>query len=197
MLIFFEAIHLYILLAILVIVLIYLRIQGRRLFHLFFCAVFGIYLIGVVSVVIFPIHIPQNDMALGRELPLNFVPFDFGRCDFLSLCIRNIYENILLTMPFGFGISFITKIKSHHITWLAVTVGLIFEVTQLMISLAIGSLFRVVDINDVILNAIGVLFGYSLFRIFGWLFLFVTQKFGVSDKHIFAYVYEVYNIAEN
>src|SRR5262245_15268057 len=111
MLIFFEAIHLYISLSILVLVLTGLWIQGSSHFHLFFCCVFGIYLIGVVSVVIFPIHIPDRGIALSHELQLNLMPFNFGRCDFLFLCIRNIYENILLTIPFGFGISFITKIK--------------------------------------------------------------------------------------
>ena len=191
MLIFFDAIHLAISLAILIVTLIGLWIQGRSLFHLFFCAVFGIYFIGVASVVIFPIHIPENDLPFHYKLQLNLSPFNFGSCDFLFLCLRNIYLNILLTMPFGFGISFIIKFKSWIVFLLAIAVGLIFEITQLLISLAVRSSFRVVDVNDVILNAIGVLLGYSLFKIFRWLFLLVIEKLRVDRTRFLSYVYDV------
>ena len=194
MLIFFEATQLYISLAILAITLIGLWMWGKGLIYLFFCMVFGIYLIGVVSAVIFPIHIPEASIPLRFKLQLNLIPFNFGSCDFH--CLRNIYENILLTIPFGFGISFITKIKARNMIWLAIAVGLILEITQLVISLTVRSPFRVVDINDVILNAVGILLGYGLFRIFGWLFLSVVPKLGVNRKQIFAYVYDMVNIAE-
>ena len=36
-----------------------------------------------------------------------------------------------------------------------------------------GGYGHAVDINDVILNAIGALAGYGLFRGFGWLYLLV------------------------
>lgn len=197
MLISFEPIHLYVSISVLVIVLMVLWALGRSLSYLFFCVIFGVYLIGVVSVVIFPIHVPDRGMELSRELQLNLKLFNFGRCDFLFLCIRNIYENVLLTIPFGFGINFISKIKAQRIIWLALVVGIMFEVTQLALSLAVRSPFRVVDVNDVILNATGVLFGYGLFGIFARLFKFLLQKFRVSHKHIFAYVYDVVNLAEN
>ena len=122
---------------------------------------------------------------------MNLVPFSFGACDPLILCLRNIYENILLTIPFGFGISFISKIKPSNIYWLALAVGLVLEIIQLVISLIVHSAFRVVDINDVLLNAIGVLIGYGLFRIFGKIYSDAAHKLQIRHRHVFAYIYNV------
>lgn len=191
MLMSFDATHLYISLTVLAVVLIVLWMQKRSLSYIFFCAIFGIYLVGVISVVVFPIHIPEMGMEFNRRLQVNLVPFNFGRCGFLYLCIRNIYENILLTIPFGFGVSFIARLKPKNIFWLAIAVGCAFELVQLIISLAIRSSFRVVDINDVILNATGVLLGYGIFTMFGRLYLFIMQRFHIQPKYILAYIHDV------
>ncbi|MDO9302332.1 MAG: VanZ family protein, partial [Anaerolineales bacterium] len=104
---------------------------------------------------------------------------------------RSIYENILLTIPFGFGISFIARINPKKIAWLALSVGLSFEIVQLVTVLIVRVSFRAVDINDVILNATGVLFGYGFFKIFGWLYLYITDKLEIRHKYIFANIYDV------
>jgi len=143
-------------------------------------------MIGVISVVVFPF--PVGVTAPNFKPSINLIPLRFGDCSFAMLCVRNIYENILLTMPFGFGINFITRIKSQNVFWLALAVGFTCEFTQLIISLIFKSAFRSVDINDVILNATGVLFGYGLFRIFGWLFGYVTDRFEIRHQTIFAYI---------
>jgi len=177
--------------SLLVIILIALRWRGKSISHLLFVSVFWIYLMGVVSLVVFPFPIGFPDPNFKPDI--NFIPFDFGYCDprIRSLCIRNLYENILLTVPFGFGISFITRVKLRNIFWLAVGVGFVFELTQLIISIAIRSSFRVVDINDVILNATGVLLGYGVFRLFGALYSFITHKFQIRHRYIFAYIYDI------
>ena len=92
-----------------------------------------------------------------------------------NLCVRNIVDSILLTMPFGFGVSFIAQIKAGNIPWLALTVGLVFEAIQLAISLIFKSLFRVIDINDLLLNTIGVLLGYGVFMVFARAYLAITR----------------------
>ena len=141
--------------------------------------------------VIFPIHIPDGNPEFVRRLQVNLVPFYFGGCYYLPLCLRNIYLNILLTIPFGFGISFVAKVKHKDVIWVVVAVGLVFEFSQLIVSLVFRSPFRVVDINDVILNAVGVWLVYALFRIFGFLYLFVTKRFEMRHRFLFAYVYDV------
>jgi len=108
-----------------------------------------------------------------------------------DLCNRNFVENILLTLPFGFGISFIAHIKPGNIPWLALAVGLSLETIQFIISLIFKSSFRVIDINDVLLNATGILIGYGFFRLFAFGYLETTQRFGIKHKMLLAYVYEV------
>jgi glycopeptide antibiotics resistance protein len=122
---------------------------------------------------------------------VNFIPFYFGTCEIAALCIYNIVGNILLTMPFGFGISFIVQFGSKNLLWLAFAVGFALESSQLVISLIYQSAFRSVDINDVILNAFGVVFGYGTFRLFGRLYSYVTDRFEIRHKYIFAYIYDV------
>jgi len=51
--------------------------------------------------------------------------------------------------------------------------------------------FRAIDINDVILNTIGVALGYGVFRIFGVIYSFIIRKFKQQPRYIFAYIYDV------
>jgi len=98
----------------------------------------------------------------------------------------------MLTIPFGFGINFLTRIKPGNIIWLAITIGLGFELYQLLMSLVFRSGIRAVDINDSILNGTGVLLGYVLFRVFAWVNLKVTKRFEIKHKWLFAYIYIVF-----
>jgi glycopeptide antibiotics resistance protein len=150
-------------------------------------------MMAVVSVIVFPFYIPENFSEFGNKLSINLVPFDFESCfdDLPALCFRSIYENILLTVPFGFGVSFITRINPKRIAWLAISVGLVFEIAQLVIVLIFHASFRTVDINDVILNAAGVLLGYGIFCVFGVIYSFIIQKLAQQPRHIFAYIYDV------
>jgi glycopeptide antibiotics resistance protein len=193
MLINFDWIHIYIGLVLLGIALIFLWRKNKSVSYLFFFAIFWIYMMTVVSVVVFPFFIPENISEFSSKLNINLVPFDFGNCfDYLpDLCIRSIYENILLAIPFGLGINFIAHINPKKIVWLAVFVGLSFEITQLVMALILHNSFRTADINDVILNATGVLLGYGIFRVFGLIYSFVIQKLKRQPRYIFAYIYDV------
>jgi glycopeptide antibiotics resistance protein len=180
--------------AILAILLVILWFKNKCSSYLFFFSIFWFYLLYVVSVVVFPfpvIGIPAGEIF---RPSINLIPLYFGSCgELANACYMNIIGNILITMPFGFGINFIVRVKARDFLWLALMVGLIFEVTQLIISLVFKSSFRSIDINDVILNAIGVLLGYGCFRVFAWLYLIVTQRLKIKDAGIFMYVH---NIAE-
>ena len=187
----FSYLHLLIGLAVLAVLLIRFAHQGRGFWYLFSFSVFWVYLLFLVSVIVFPI-VPLPDEIRGTFKPrLNLVPFYFGTCYLLRLCLLNIVGNILLTIPFGFGISFITPLKPRDFLWLGIATGLVLEGTQLVVSLAYRSAFRVVDINDVILNTIGVLVGYALFRILGQLYLSLTRRFSITSQPLFAYIYSV------
>jgi glycopeptide antibiotics resistance protein len=176
---------------ILAIILVRLKTQKRSFWYLLFFSMFWIYLLFVLGTIIFPIAPLPKIYRDEFRLSINLIPFYFGACDPWDLCLRNIVGNILLTVPFGLGVSFITGLRWKDFIWLSPSVGLVFEGLQLMIALLFRSAFRVVDINDVILNTLGVWLGYLLFRMFGSFYLFVTKRFEIQDQSLSAYIYEV------
>jgi glycopeptide antibiotics resistance protein len=187
----FTYFHLFVGVAILTFILIFLWKQKRDLWHLFFFAAFGLYLLLVLSGVIFPLAPLSPEYAENFKPNLNLIPFYFGRCDIPELCVEGAIDNILITIPFGFGISFIARLRAKDFLWLAPLVGLVFEMIQLILSFVFRSAFRATDINDVIFNAVGVWLGYGVFRVFGWLYLYITQRFEIKNKYLFAYIYDV------
>ncbi len=191
MLMFMDLNAFYIAFVVLALVLIGVWLKNKDPFQVFFVFVFGVYIINVVSVVVFPFPVGYDTSNFKPNI--NLIPFNFGHCDprALELCIREIYQNILLAIPFGFGVNFIARIKPKNILWLASGVGFAFEFVQLAISLIVRSPFRAVDINDLILNAIGVLIGYGIFRIFGVMYLHVVQRLPSQPRHIFAYIHDI------
>jgi glycopeptide antibiotics resistance protein len=121
---------------------------------------------------------------------VNLIPFYFGQFAQTEGFLVSA-QNIILTMPFGFGLSFIAKFKAKDFLWLALGAGLGIEITQLVISLGLGFPYRIIDINDVLFNATGVLIGYGLFRVFALLYLVITQRLGIEHRGLPAYVHDI------
>ena len=127
-----------------------------------------------------------------RVHAINLIPFYFGTCwELPRLCAVGIYENILMTVPLGFGVSFIARLKSRNFLWLAVAVGLIIETAQFALDLATGIAYRTVDANDALFNAIGILLGYGMFAAFAWVYLAITHRFGIHHTGLLAYIHAV------
>ena len=182
---------------ILLILLIVLWRRKRDGSYLFCFSIFWMYLLILIGLTVFPIPILTDFKgSMWRQSTtfiltgINLIPFHFGGLFSLhpNVIFREIVGNILLTVPFGFGVIFITPLKVKNIPWLAFTVGLVIETTQLLISIGLGVSYQGIDINDVILNAFGVVIGYGLFRIFAWFFLKIKLRFGINPKGFFAYV---------
>lgn len=103
--------------------------------------------------------VTYRDVSFGG---VNYIPFkEIFRYNFgSSLFYRNVFGNMLLFLPYGFFIGyFIDTKKFRYIFILSLISSLSIEITQL----AIG---RVFDIDDVILNVVGALLGFLLFRLF-------------------------------
>lgn len=165
--------------------------RKRSFSYLLFFSVFWVYLLMVVRTVIFPIAI-NVDYSSPRIMPrINLIPFYFSYCAILRLCIMETVGNVILTIPLGFGINFLVQVKSKKLLLLALAIGLGFEFSQLLISLAFRSGFRTIDINDVMLNFIGVLIGYELFKAFAWTYIKAAEYFGISYKCLFADIYDI------
>ena len=75
------------------------------------------------------------------------------------LFYRNIVGNILMFVPFGFFTSYYLKLeKKRTIFCLALIVSVVIELIQLKIG-------RAFDVDDIVLNIVGSLLGYILYRI--------------------------------
>ena len=89
----------------------------------------------------------------------NFIPFkEMFRYEFASpMFFKNVIGNMMMFLPYGFFISFYLKLRKAPI---AFTLSLIASVVIETIQLLIG---RVFDIDDIILNVIGGMFGFYLY----------------------------------
>lgn len=170
----------------------------RNFPYLVFLAIFCVYLLYAMDKVFFPMDISgsyademrQHTPILAR---VNIVPFQFGKYGLTQARLISGLNNILLTVPFGFGLNFISRIRLKDILKVSIILGLGVELTQLFISLLLRYPYRVVDINDSILNAMGVLLGYGLFRIFAWICIEVTRQFEINHKGLSLYIFEAAN----
>jgi glycopeptide antibiotics resistance protein len=158
-------------------VLLILWRRRHRPVYLFCFSLFFVYLLVALCVVFFPIRLPQNwpkdvtvQTALWTLSHINLNPFNYGNLFSMnaSIIFWNLGGNILLTLPFGFGLPLLVPVSTRRIFWVALFAGLFFETTQLVIELSglVSGYGHSIDINDVVLNAAGILLGYGLFRLF-------------------------------
>lgn len=111
-------------------------------------------------------HMMFNFGGTNANGEANFVPFKtiasyvLGHEGFLIGSL-NIVGNIVLLIPIGFIAPFVYQ----KMTWrtslvLAVASGLAIELLQVVLHVGIF------DIDDVLLNALGVILGYGVFKVF-------------------------------
>jgi glycopeptide antibiotics resistance protein len=179
----------------LVVPLILLWRSRHSLPHLFCAAVFGIYVVFALQKTFFPLMISGTyPDAMRREPFLNFVnviPFYPGPWGYSESYFIGNMQNIALTMPFGFGVSFVARLRAKDFLWLAPALGLGIELAQLIAGLLLRYPFRMIDVNDSIMNALGVWIGYGLFRGFAWLYLWISGRLRMRHRWLSAYVVEV------
>lgn len=126
--------------------------QKRSLAYLSFFSAFWLYLLILISVTLFPIpldggyrfdNLRELIAHMQRAQGINLIPLYFGTCwELPRPCAIGIYQNILMTVPFGFGVSFIARLKTRDFLWLAITVGLVIETAQFALNLAMGGACR-------------------------------------------------------
>jgi len=169
--------------------------RNHRRPQLFFRILFWFYLLLAIRQTLFPIF-PGNDwrQPLSEILShINLRPFYFGGLfgPLPHLARLEIIGNILLTVPFGFILPLVMRIKARHLPWLLLVGGFGYETGQLIINLVFGGNFRSVDINDVILNMAGTLIGYGLFQSFALVVRLVTANSKNPSTGLGAYVRDV------
>lgn len=133
---------------------------------------FVVYLILLVNILVLKllpvVTVGQMMFNFGgtQEGPSNLIPFKTiipylsGKNGFLIPMI-NIVGNIVALVPAGFLIPFIyLKMNWRRTLFLALLLGLIIETIQLIMHIGIF------DIDDVILNALGVMIGFWKFNLY-------------------------------
>jgi glycopeptide antibiotics resistance protein len=152
-----------------------LRVKKHNWLYCSVFVLFYLYLLVLIRITLFPVPLPGtlgNRQTVSHILSrVNLIPFNFGRLLELhpNIIRYEIGGNILLTVPFGLSFPFLVQVRNRMVLWIALTFGLSIKTAQLLVSLAIGSAYRGVDINDVLFNAAGVLLGFLLFRACTWL----------------------------
>lgn len=148
------------------------RKKGKA--HLFGLTLFGLYLLAAVAAVFFPIPYAQNWPAnltwadtSARLARINWIPGEYGTLFLFEIPPWVIFwefaGNVLLTVPFGFFVSALTPVRGRRLVVLALLTGFSIEALQLVIGLLVGYYYHSVDINDVLLNALGVLVGAGVY----------------------------------
>ena len=132
-------------------------------------SLFILYMTVVVSITIFPIIIDSDLMPI-NDSSIILVPFstitNLLENATLWTIVLQIIGNIIMTIPYGIFIPFMVK-KKRWYNYLVYTLifPLAIELTQLIICVSTNSFYRTVDIDDVILNSIGIIIGYGIYKI--------------------------------
>ncbi|GAP16024.1 glycopeptide antibiotics resistance protein [Longilinea arvoryzae] len=161
--------------------------RKRSASSLFFIAVFWIYLCFLIGATLFPIDLSPDTRAWMRSQAgfsdrMNLIPFYFGPFGSLWRSRDMLLSNILLTVPFGFGIGFVARVRPRDLRWLPLAVGFGIEGAQFGVGLLLGYPYRVLDINDTLMNALGVVAGYGLFWLLARLMLWLDARNGSRLK---------------
>jgi glycopeptide antibiotics resistance protein len=167
-----NSINLYVIvpgLVLMIVLLWRMRLTRSRSYRFFF-ALFWIYLLMLVNLLVFSItsyrQITWDDRL--EMLPLllsrvNLFPLHFGRFPMSAYVLNEMGLNILVTVPLGFGLAFLKPLPPLKMLLGAVATGLFFEIGQFAGSFLTATPARVTDINDVIFNGLGVMLGYGVF----------------------------------
>lgn len=151
---------------ILIFYIFYAIIKKLQIEKIFLTSAIIIYLAAVVCVTLFPIKLHSPAVYFGEYMCYNIKPFftikNMLRTD-TKYMIYQILGNVFLTVPYGIFVM-VSKEKCSIIglIFIAVLFPACIESTQMLVGVTIGNIYRIIDIDDIILNTIGVIIGYLI-----------------------------------
>lgn len=133
-------------------------------------ALAGAHLGAVLGVTLFPLPINGVDPFTAPYSNVQLEPFATIRMLFRgSQSSRQLGGNLLLLVPMGVLVPIAWRAARPF--WTTVAVGVVVSVTievlQFLLGVLVGQFYRVVDVDDVLLNVAGVVVGRLLFAA-GW-----------------------------
>jgi len=174
----------------------FLRLKKKKsLAYLLFFTIFYVYIFKVLYYTLFQFQsllllrhfMPDlilNGQTAGKDI--NLIPL-------ITLTLQDLKTsllNILLLIPFGFGLPFITDFRMEKIVVLGALFSIAIELLQLITGFMAKITFRIADINDVIFNTAGVAIGYILFIGFVRIYRHISHNGERSANPILRYIAE-------
>jgi glycopeptide antibiotics resistance protein len=141
---------------------------------IFWYSLFFWYWAFAISVLFFPFPYQKEiivDAIKGNFQKNQFIPFHSIYAIWVtqtkSVFLMQVVGNVVLTTPLGFLLPVINKngrsIKTAFI--FAVLIPVAFELLQYLFSLGLGFTYRTADIDDVILNFMGLMIGFIAWKL--------------------------------
>lgn len=167
--------------------------KKKNLVYLLFFTIFYIYLYKVLDYTLLQFqsllllqHFLPNLILNGIEAGkvVNFIPL-------ATLTLEDVKTsalNILMMMPFGFGLPFITNFRIKKIVIVGFFFSIAIELLQLITGFMANTTFRIADINDLIFNTAGVAVGYILFVGFVRLCRYTIRNWKMRENPILRYI---------
>ena len=169
--------------------------KKKSLAYLIFFTIFYVYIVKVLDYTLFQF---QSLLLLKYFMPnliLNGQPAgkDLNLIPLITLTPQDLKTsllNILLLIPFGFGLPFITNFRMQKIVVIGALFSIAIEFLQLITGFMAKITFRIADINDVIFNTLGVAIGYILFVGFVHIYRHLSHNWEISANPILRYIAE-------
>ena len=166
-----------------------MRRRPERRVQAVFTALFAVYLVLVFQATMFPI--PVDGSRPANATRFNLVP------------LRNFYDgpainreqalpNVFLGVPFGFGAFFVLRRPSPwRVLGYGAALFLAVECLQLLLLQVVPAAPRTADINDMLLNVIGVAIGILMFSAFAAIVRSRAARGELGDSDLDDYLREV------
>ncbi|MBS1797421.1 MAG: VanZ family protein [Acidobacteria bacterium] len=174
----------------------FLRLKKKKsIVYLMFFTIFYVYIVKVLDYTLFQfqslllLRYFMPDLVLNGQTAgenINLIPL-------VTLAppdLKTSLLNVLLLIPFGFGLPFITGLRMTKTVATGALFSIAIELLQLLTGLAARTTFRVADVNDVIFNTAGAAAGYLLFIGFMRIYRYAFQKRGLPPNPILRYIAE-------
>ncbi|UYJ40660.1 MAG: VanZ family protein [Lachnospiraceae bacterium] len=144
--------------------------RGHRIRRCYI-GIIELYIMLLISVTIFPIRIIPSEMRTGKNSILDFcqlIPFK----DIIDI-VKNsgiiniqLIGNIILLMPMPVLIGYLSKKVNYKVLFFkSILFSFGIEIIQLIIDILLSYPSRIFDVDDIILNGIGILIGMIIFKI--------------------------------
>lgn len=175
----------------------FLRLKRKKsLVYMLFFTIFYVYLYKVLDYTLlqfqsllllkqFVPHLLLNGISAGKNI--NLIPIVTLKLE----DVRTSLLNILLMMPFGFGLPFIVHFRMKKVVIAGFLLSLTIEFLQFITGYMAHITFRIADVNDLLFNTVGAAIGYMLFIGFMQTYRQLFHRSKVSPNPILRYIAEL------